>query len=77
MSQSQRKPSRLHSRDPADAAWRAQQANIDADIEGLARDPKADELIAQMDAEGLDAEQQIKRLKAYFIACRDQAASAP
>jgi hypothetical protein len=68
---------RLHSKDPVDAAWRAQQANIDADIEGLARDPQADELMAQMDAEGLDAEQQIARLKVYFIACRDKIPSAP
>ena len=28
---------RLHSKDPADAAWRARQAQVDADIEGLSR----------------------------------------
>ena len=36
--------SRLHSKDPADAAWRARQAHVDADIEGLSRDAGADKL---------------------------------
>jgi hypothetical protein len=62
--------SRLHSKDPADAAWRARQAQVDADIEGLARDPEADRLIAEMDASGVPHRQQIKRLKAYFRARR-------
>jgi hypothetical protein len=77
MAREQKPICRLHSKDPVDAAWRAQQANIDADIEGLARDPEADKLMARMDAEGLDAEQQIDRLKTYFKACRDKASSAP
>lgn len=59
-------PGRLHSKNPVDAAWRAEQAQIDADIEGLSRDAAADQLIAEMDAAGLDPRQQIKRLKAYF-----------
>jgi hypothetical protein len=57
---------RLHARNPADAAWRAQQAQVDADIEGLNRDAAADRLVAEMDASGVEPRQQIKRLKAYF-----------
>lgn len=63
---SSKRVSRLHSKDPADAAWRAQQCEVDSDIEGLARDPEADRLVAEMDAMGLDTREQIKRLKRYF-----------
>ena len=62
----------MHSKNPADAAWRAQQCSIDSDIEGLSRDPQAEQLVAEMDAAGIDVEQQIERLKAYFIARRDR-----
>lgn len=51
----------------AEARERYEQALVDADIEGLARDSEAEELAAQMDAEGAPIEDQIKRLKAYFI----------
>ncbi len=61
-----RRVSRLHSKDPADAAWRAGQAQVDADIEGLSRDPEADRLVAEMAAEGVAPRQRIDRLKAYF-----------
>ena len=67
---------RLHSKNPADAAWRAQQAHVDADIEGLSRDPLADLLSAEMNAAGIDPAQQIERLKAYFIARRDHLSAA-
>ncbi len=60
-------PSRLHSNRAADATWRAGQAQVDADIEGLARDPEADRMVAKMDDEGVPIEEQIERLKAYFI----------
>lgn len=50
-----------------EARERYEQALVDADIEGLARDSEAEELAAQMDAEGVPIEDQIKRLKAYFI----------
>lgn len=60
--------SRLHSKDPADAAWRARQAHVDADIEGLSRDAGADKLVADMEASGVAPRQQIERLKAYFRA---------
>jgi hypothetical protein len=57
---------RLHSQNPADAAWRARQAQVDADIEGLSRDAGADQLIAEMDASGVEPHKQIERLKNYF-----------
>ena len=68
----QQRSSRLHSRCAEDAVWRSQQAQVDADIEGLARDPEADRLMAKMDAAGVSIEDQIERLKAYFIARRDR-----
>jgi hypothetical protein len=58
--------SRLHAHNPADAAWRAQQAQVDADIEGLSRDAAADRLVAEMDASGVEPRKQIERLKTYF-----------
>jgi hypothetical protein len=57
---------RLHSDNLADAAWRAQQAQVDADIEGLSRDPAADRFVAEMDSSGINLRQQIERLKTYF-----------
>jgi hypothetical protein len=68
MPTSSKRVSRLHSKDPADAAWRARQAQVDADIEGLSRDAEADRLVAEMDSSGVAPRQQIKRLKAYFRA---------
>ena len=68
MPKSSKRVSRLHSKDPADAAWRAQQAEVDADIEGLSHDPEADRMIADMDARGIDPREQFERLKAYFRA---------
>ena len=59
--------SRLHSRRAEDAAWRERQADVDADIEGLSRDPEADRLMADMDAGGVPIDDQIKRLKVYFV----------
>ena len=65
----------LYSNDPAAAAWRAKQADVDADIEGLSRDREADRMIAEMDAQGVDPLQQIKRLKQYFRSRRGQTAT--
>ena len=42
------------------------QVGVDADIEGLARDENSEALMAQMDRDGVPAEEQIERLKAYF-----------
>ena len=52
--------------------FKLQPSSIDSDIEGLSRDPQADQLVAEMDAAGIDVEQQIERLKAYFLARRDR-----
>ena len=51
----------------AEAHERYEQAMVDADIEGLASDPEAARLAAQMDAERIPIETQIERLKAYFV----------
>ena len=59
--------SRLHSKRAEDAVWRERQADVDADIEGLSRDPEADRLMAEMDAGGVPIDDQIRRLKAYFV----------
>ena len=56
----------MYSQDADAAAWRSEQAHVDADIEGLARDPEADRMVAEMDASGVPIERQIERLKAYF-----------
>lgn len=60
-------PNPLTNKMNAEARERYEQALVDADIEGLARDSEAEKLAAQMDAEGVPIEDQIKRLKAYFI----------
>ena len=48
------------------ARERYEQAMVDADIEGLPRSPEIEAMIARWDAEGIDAEEQIRRLKAHF-----------
>jgi hypothetical protein len=68
MPTSPKRLSRLHSNDPADAAWRAQQAQVDADIEGLARDAGIDRLFDQMEASNIAPQERVKKLKAYFRA---------
>ena len=60
--------SRMYSQDPADAAWRFEQAQVDADIEGLARDDEAEQLIADMTTAGVSPELQIERIKSMFFA---------
>ena len=52
--------------DKASAKWRAQQADVDADIEGLARDPVAEQLVAEWDQAGISLEEQRARLIIYF-----------
>jgi hypothetical protein len=77
MPTSSKRVSRLHSKDPADAAWRAQQAQVDADIEGLARDAGIDRLFDQMEAEGIAPRERVKRLKAYFRARQNPKLGGP
>lgn len=60
--------SRLHSKRPEDAAWRAEQAHVDADIEGLPRDAELSRFIAGMKAAGVPVGERIKRLKAHVVA---------
>jgi hypothetical protein len=59
---------RMHAQDPADAAWRFEQAQVDADIESLPRETEAEELIAGMVAAGISPELQIERIKSMFLA---------
>ena len=56
----------MRSQDPAAAAWRSEQADVDADIAGLARDPEDDRLVSEMDAASIPVKEQIERIKAYF-----------
>ena len=59
---------RLHSQNPIDAAWRAGQARVDADIEGLRHDAEIDQFVDSMKASGIAPRQRIERLKAYVRA---------
>ena len=54
------------SMDQASRAWRSEQAQADADIEGLARDEGAEALIAEMDRDGVPLDEQRARLITYF-----------
>lgn len=66
MPRSSKRVSRLHSNDPVDAAWRREQAHVDAAIEGLAHDADIDRLVAEMDAAGMEPRKRIERLKDYI-----------
>ena len=44
---------RLHTQNPTDAAWRARQAQVDADIEGLSHDAGIDRFVDEMKASGI------------------------
>jgi hypothetical protein len=46
--------------------WRAEQAEVDADIEGLADDPGSAELLRRMEAENVPPDEQRRRLEVYF-----------
>lgn len=69
--------SRLHSNDPADAAWRARQAHVDADIEGLARDQEGARMIAAMRADGMGPCERIKVLVSHFRANKGRRPAGP
>lgn len=66
----------LTAMDPASMAWRSAQAQADADIEGLARDPGAEALIAEMERACVPLDQQRTRLIAYFRGEDPQALAA-
>lgn len=49
-----------------DAKLRYDQAMVDADIEGMARDLEVEAFVREMDKQGLRADLRIKRLKAFL-----------
>jgi hypothetical protein len=57
---------RWSSSDPADVAWRREQMSANNDIEGVGRDPKVDQLMARLDAEGKSPAQKREALRGYF-----------
>ena len=63
-----KRPSRLHSKCAADAAWRSGQAHVDADIEGLARDAELSRFVSDMKAAGVPVGKRIERLKERVVA---------
>ncbi len=77
MARTKARCSLFYSNDPAAAAWRAKQADVDADIEGLSRDREADRIIAEMDARGVDPRQQIERLEQHFRSRKGHTAAGP
>lgn len=68
---SRQRLSRLHSRRAEDAAWRSEQAHVDADIEGLSRSMEVSRFVSDMKAAGVPVGERIKRLKAH-VAVRQQ-----
>lgn len=48
------------------AEQRYQQAMVDADIEGLARNPETEKLIKIWQAQGVSISERIERLKQYY-----------
>lgn len=59
---------RLHSKRAEDAEWRAAQAQVDADIEGLSRSSEFARFVAGMKRSGVPVGERIKRLKAHVCA---------
>lgn len=51
---------------PEAAAHRGQQAHVDADIEGLARDPQAEAMTGEMRAAGVPVAERMARLAAHL-----------
>ena len=68
MTKLRRRVSHFHSTDPADAAWRYQQAQIDADIVGLPKDLATEHLIADVTVDGVPIERQIERIDVFYCA---------
>ena len=68
MPKASRAQSPFHSKDPAAAAWRAAQAHVDADIEGLSRDQNVDRMVSDMRAQGIEPRDRIKALISHFKA---------
>ncbi|PIB92811.1 hypothetical protein [Caulobacter sp. FWC2] len=58
--------SRWSSSDPADIAWRREQMSASNDIEGVRRDPRGDQFMARLDAQGKTPAQKRDALRGYF-----------
>lgn len=56
-----------------EALERYHSGQVDADIEGLSRDPVIEAMVARWRDEGVDIPSRIERIKAYFIAQDAQA----
>jgi hypothetical protein len=52
---------------PADIAWRREQMGFNNDIAGLARCPRAEQFVAELDAQGLGPADRRAALKEYFL----------
>lgn len=61
-------PSMMTDDTPEARAWRAEQADVDSDIEGLAKPTPEDEAYsAHVDTLDISDEEKIEMMKAYFI----------
>lgn len=58
-------PPRFSDDTPEARAFRLEQAFVDAEIEGIARDPEAEALLHQLEEDGVSDEERIRRLTAY------------
>ena len=67
----------FHDPTPEGAAHRREQGEIDADIEGLADDPRATQLMDELRGAGVPIEERIERLAAYFHDVEAERAVAP
>ena len=61
----QNAPSMMTDNTPKARAWRREQANVDADIEGMARNSEAQAFIAELDKLDLTTEERITRITAF------------
>lgn len=58
-------PSMMTDATPEARAWRREQANVDADIEGIAKSSEAQAFVAELDKLGLTTEERIARITAF------------
>ena len=58
---------RWTSSDPADIAWRREQMSFNNDIAGLARCPRTEQFVAELDAQNLGPADQRAALREYFL----------
>lgn len=58
-------PSMMTDNTPEARAWRREQANVDADIEGMATSSEARAFVAELDKLNLTTEERIARITAF------------